>query len=196
MPGKGRIAALLFCPLLMAQGPADDGRWHAGAYSYSDELGGFRILSVTGTGTREDPVEIAQEFEKAGETLLVIRAERPIRLHSSSLDYANGMIHMRIVAFNNSGLPWIGYELELQERRGEPSIFGDGLSFDQRRTDGEMLASTAFRKYDRDYEPFDRILFTEGAIDPLKSGAFEVYITDFTPKRTFYLKQDPQVPYS
>ena len=187
---------MLLCPLLMGQGPADDGRWHAGAYSYSDEAGGFRILSVTGTGTREDPVEIAQEFESASTALLVIRAERPIRLHSSGPEYANGMLHMRLLVINNSGLPWIGFEFELQERRGEPSTFGDGLSFDQRRIDSATTTSTAFRKYNRNFEPYDRVLFTDGVIDPLKSGAFEMFITDFTPKRTFYLKQDPQAPYS
>jgi hypothetical protein len=196
MTKTGWIATLLLCPVLMGQGPADDGRWHAGAYSYSDELGGFRIRSVTGSGTREDPVEIAQEFEKASAALLVIRAERPIRLHSTSPEFANGMIHVRIVVFNNSGLPWTGFEFELQELKGEPSTFGDGLSFDQRRTDGENLSSTAFRKYNRDYEPYDRVFFSDGFIDPLKSGVFEMFLTDFTPKRTFYLKQDPQAPYS
>lgn len=196
MARKPWIATLLLCPLLMGQGPADDGRWHAGAYSYSDELGGFRILSVTGAGTREDPVEIAQEFESASSALLVIRAERPIRLNSASTEFANGLIHVRIVAFNNSGLPWIGFEFELQEQKGEPSTFGDGLSFDQRGTDGASLSSSAFGRYKRDFEPFDRVLFTDGVIDPLKSGTFEMYLTDFTPKRTFYLKQDPQAPYS
>jgi hypothetical protein len=196
MIAKVRIAALLLCPLLMGQGPADDGRWHAGAYSYSDERGGFRILSVRGTGTRDDPVEIAQEFEKASEALLVIRAEKPIRLHSSDPEFANGMIHMRLLIFNNSGLPWIAFEFELQEQPGEPSTFGDGLSFDQRRIDSGTTTSTAFRKYNRNFEPYDRVLFTDGVIDPLKSGVFEMFITDFTPKRTFYLKQDPQAPYS
>lgn len=196
MIAKGRIAVLLLCPLLMGQGPADDGRWHAGAYSYSDEMGGFHILSVRGTGSRDDPVEIAQEFETAGSSMLVIRAEKPIRLHSSNPEFANGMIHMRIVAVNNSGVPWIGFEFELQEQIGEPSTFGDGLSFDQRRTDGPGLTSSTFRKYARDFEPYDRIYFTDGVVDPLQTGAFELFITDFTPKRTFYLKQDPQAPYS
>lgn len=196
MAAKRRILALALCPLLMGQGPADDGRWHAGAYSYSDERGGFRILSVTGSGTAADPVEIVQEFDSGGEALLVIRAERPIRLHATGTDFANGMIHIRIVALNNSGLPWIAFEFELQEQPGEASTFGDGLSFDQRRVDGGTISSTAFGRYNRNFEPYDRVQFTDGAIDPLKSGAFELFITDFTPKRTFYLKQDPEVPYS
>jgi hypothetical protein len=180
----------------MAQGPADDGRWYSGAYSYSDEMGGFRILSVRGTGARDDPVEITQEFESASAAILVIRAERPIRMHGMNPEHATGMLHMRIVAVNNTGLPWIGFEFELQERLGEPSIFGDGLSFDQRRTDGVTISSTAFRRFEREFEPYDRILFTEGVIDPLMSGSFEFFVTDFTPKRTFYLKQDPAIPYS
>jgi hypothetical protein len=194
---KERIAALLLCPLLMGQAPADDGRWYAGAYSYSDELGGVRIVAISGTGTRDDPFEITQEFETASAVTLVIRAVRPVRLFQGpSAEFATGMIHMRVVALNNSGLPWIGFEFELQEQKGQPSSFEDGLSFDQRRTDGVSISSTAFRKFSRDFEPYDQLLFTDGVIDPLESGAFEMFITDFTPAFTFYLKQDPQAPYS
>jgi hypothetical protein len=194
--------ALLSSPLLLGQaqpptGPGDDGRWRAGPYSYSDEMGGFRIVSVRGTGTKSDPVEIAQSFDSASPVTLTIRAERPIRLRGlPSPDFATGMVHVRLVAINGSGLPWIEFEFELQEQPGEPSTYGDGLSFDQGRRDGDNLAADSFARYSRDFEPHDRILFTDGAIDPDGSGLFELYITDFTPKRTFYLKQDPRAPYS
>lgn len=194
-------AGLLVCPLLMGQaltaGPGDDGRWHAGAYSYSDEMGGFRIVAVSGSGTKEDPVQIEQAFDSAGPVTLMIRAEKPIRLRPvPSAEVATGMIHMRIVAINGSGLPWIEFEFELQEQPGEPSTYGDGLSFDQRRKDGEQMASDRFDAFTRDFEPHDRVLFTRGVIDPDDSGLFQMFITDFTPKRTFYLKQDPRAPYS
>jgi hypothetical protein len=195
--GTAKVLALLLSPLLMGQGPGDDGRWHAGAYSYSDEMGGFRIVAVSGTGTRDDPVEIAQEFDTASPVTLTIRAERPIRLRGvPSADFATGMIHMRLVVINGSGLPWIEFELELQEQPDEASTYGDGLSFDQGRRDSENLASNRFDEYSRDFEPYDRVLFTRGVIDSGESGLFEIYITDFTPKRTFYLKQDPRAPYS
>jgi hypothetical protein len=198
--------ALLLCPLLIGKaagepgsvaGPGDDGRWHAGAYSYSDEMGGFRIVAVSGIGTRDNPVEIAQEFESASPVTLSIRAERPVRLFGRpSAEFATGMLYVRLVAINGSGLPWIEYELELQEQPGEASTYGDGLSFDQGRRDGGGLAANSYDEYDLDFEPYDRVLFTRGVIDPGASGLFEIYITDFTPKRTIYLKQDPRAPYS
>ncbi len=199
--GAGALA-LLLSPLLMGQGlpaagPGDDGRWHAGPYSYSDEMGGFRIVSVSGTGTLEDPVEIAQEFDSASPVTLTIRATGPIwPLGRPSADVATGMLHLRVVAINGSGLPWIEFEFELQEQPGVPSTYGDGLSFNQRQDDDDHLASNRFEQYNRDFEPYDRVLFTKGAIDPGKSGLFEMYITDFTPRWTFYLKQDPRAPYS
>lgn len=204
--GTAKVLALLLSPLLMGQGladdgrargPGDDGRWYAGPYSYSDEMGGFRIVDVSGTGTREDPVEIAQEFETASPATLTIRAERPVRLRGvPSAEFATGMIYVRLVVINGSGLPWIEFELELQEQPDEASTFGDGLSFDQGRRDSGNIASDSFDKYSRDFEPYDRVLFTNGVVDPGKSGLFEIYITDFTPKRTIYLKQDPRAPYS
>lgn len=42
---------LLPAPAALA-GPADDGHWYSGAYAFSDELGGFRIHAVSGTGSR------------------------------------------------------------------------------------------------------------------------------------------------
>ncbi len=206
MLNRGMALALVFCPLLAMRaagepgslaGPGDDGRWHAGAYSYSDELGGFRIVAVSGTGTADDPVEIAQEFASASPVTLSIRAEKPVRLFARpSAEFATGMVHVRLVTINASGLPWIEFELELQEQRGEGSTYGDGLSFDQGRRDGASLAASRFADYSRDFEPYDRVLFTRGVIDPGESGLFEVFITDFTPKRTIYLKQDPRAPYS
>lgn len=191
------LASILTAQPAPAQGPGDDGRWHAGAYSYSDEMGGFRIVAVSGAGTKDDPVEIAQQFDSAGAVTLVIRAEKPIMRHvGPSPAFATGMIHMRVVATNGSGLPWIEFEFELQEHRDTPSTYGDGLSFDQRTRDADTAGSDSYRRWSRDFEPYDRLLFTEGVIDPRETGTFEFYITDFTPIRTFYLKQDPRAPYS
>ena len=56
--------------LLISAGPADDGRFHAGGYSFSDELGGFRILDVKGSGTKADPLEITEELHSADPVML------------------------------------------------------------------------------------------------------------------------------
>ena len=77
-----RILAALLSLSLISAGPADDGRWYAGEYSFSDELGGFRILSVTGAGTKSDPIEIDEELDVAAPVTLV-RTHGSLRFYVS-----------------------------------------------------------------------------------------------------------------
>lgn len=195
-PALIAFASLLAATTTAAQVVDDLGRWHAGPYSYSDEMGGFAIVGISGTGSIDDPVVLTQEFFSASASVLVIRAEQPIRSHTFDGNFANGIIYMRIVTLNNSGLPWLEFEFELQERLGEPSTFGDGLSFDQRRTDSSNISSDRYAEFTRDYEPYDRLLFREGHTDPLETVSFKFLITDFTPRWEFFLVQDPTVPFS
>lgn len=180
----------------MAAEEAAQGPRQAGAYSFSDELGGFRITGISGTGAKDDPIVIREEINSASPVTMVIRSVRPIRPFDYSGYYANGFMHLRIEVLNNSRLPWIEFEFELQEQFGRASIFGDGLSFDQRRTDGGNIWSESFREYSRDFEPYDRLLFREGKIDHLDGASFNFFITDFTPRWEFYLVQDPRIPSS
>src|SRR5258706_14224417 len=73
---------------LAAAAPASIGaqaaEYAAGGHSFSDELGGFRLLSATGRGTTEDPVIIAEELYAVAPVTLVIRnhdlvAGRPLQ---------------------------------------------------------------------------------------------------------------------
>ncbi|MDP3896789.1 MAG: hypothetical protein Q8Q62_08940 [Mesorhizobium sp.] len=188
-----------FLAVLAAAAPASAGEksvWIAGAYSFSDELGGFLIRGASGTGSKSDPIVIDQEMLSASPVTLVIRAVTPIRMLSNTSVFANGMMHVRLRTLNNSGIAWTEFEFELQEILGKPSTFGDGLSFDQRRSSDENRSSNAFRIHSTDFEPFDRLLFTDGHVDPLDTADFGFFITDFTPKREFYLRQDPRVPLS
>lgn len=197
---KALPALLAFASLSVAAAaqPVDDlGRWHAGPYSFSDEMGGFAIVGISGSGrTADDPVVLVQEFHSASPVTLVIRAVRPIRPYSFAGDFANGFIHMRIIALNNSGLPWLEFEFKLQEIHGQPSTFGDGLSFDQRRRGSVNISSDRYAGYSRDFEPYDRLLFHSGHTDPLETATFAFLISDFTPRWEFFLVQDPAVPFS
>lgn len=191
------LAALLGALPVMAGGARmDDGQWLAGAYTYSDELGGFRILSASGTGTRADPVVLVEDFWSTGPVTLVIRAARPIQPFALGGAYANGFITLDVEVRNTSGLGWIGFEFELQEIRGVASIYGDGLSFDQRRKETDAVSSEAFRHFALEFEPGDRLLFEDGALDSGQRGSFRFLITDFTPVPVFYLVQDPRIPFS
>ena len=80
-------------------------------------------------------------MDSATPVTMVIRTIRPIRPFDFSGLYANGFMHMRIEVLNNSKLPWVEFEFELQEQFGKPSVFGDGLSFDQRRTESRNIYS-------------------------------------------------------
>jgi hypothetical protein len=195
---RGAMAAFLAALLVPLAGytqeAPDQKRWEAGAYSFSDELGGFRITGVSGTGSQSDPIVITEELNSASPVTLVIRTIRPIRPFDYSGLYANGFLHMRIDAKNNSALPWIEFEFELQEHLHKASVFGDGLSFDQRRQDGGNIASGNFLQFSRDFEPYDRLLFTDGKIDHLEAATFDFMITDFTPRWEFFLVQDPRIP--
>jgi hypothetical protein len=171
-------------------------RWRAGAYSFSDELGGFRITGASGTGTKADPIVIRQEMNSATPVTMTIRTVGPIRPFDHSGKYANGFIHMRLEILNNSALPWVEFEFELQERIGEASVFGDGLSFDQRRVESDNIWSESFREYSRAFEPYDRLLFRNGSVDHLHGASFNFSITDFTPRWEFFLVLDPRIPAS
>lgn len=179
-----------------AEAADDVGRWYAGAYSFSDELGGFRILGVSGTGARHDPFVIVEEFHSSSPVTMVIRTAVPIRPFDPRGIFASGHLHMRVEAINGSGQAWVEFEFELQEVRNRPSVFGDGLSFDQRRDKSETIGSDSFASFSRDFEPYDRLLYRDGHVDPRASAGFSFFITDFTPRSEFYLVQDPRIPSS
>lgn len=190
-------AALAFPSVATADPPLEPRGLPAGAYLYSDELGGFLIREASGSGAIDDPTVIVQEMVSATPVTIVIRAigvVRP-RIFDSGV-VPNGFIHMRVIVLNNSGLPWVEFEFELQEDEGEASRLGDGLSFDQRRTDSEHIASDRYDSFSREYEPYDRIRFSDGHVDPLETATFDFLITDFTPVSQFYLVLDPRIPSS
>lgn len=189
-------ASLALCLPVTAQEAPPHRVFVAGPYSFSDELGGFTILSASGIGTRADPVVITQELYSSTPVTMTIRTVRPIRAFDTSGKYANGMIAMRIVSHNASGQGWVEFEFELQEIRHVPSTFGDGLSFDQRSENKEMISSDSFAFFSRDFEPYDKLLFTRGKVDPGQTAGFSFVITDFTPRWEFFLVQDPRIPSS
>ncbi|MEP9371044.1 hypothetical protein [Mesorhizobium sp. KR1-2] len=187
-------AALSFLRSAHAEDAAHGTPWLAGAYSFSDELGGFRIRSVTGSGTKADPVVIGEELYSASPVTLAIRATKPVRAFDFSGDYANGFVHMRLEVLNASERAWVEFEFELQEILDLPSTYGDGLSFDQGRSDANAISSDSFADFSRDFEPYDRLLFRNGKIDPRQTDSFGFLITDYTPTNVFYLVQYPRIP--
>lgn len=201
---RQRLAAVLFAALAtggvaIGADPNSEGgarAWHAGPFSFSDELGGFVIHSVSGEGTREAPVVLVEELYSPGPVTIVIRNHGPLESFVWSSDSTGGNLHLRIIAINRSGHAWLGLEFELQEVLRQPSPFGDGLSFDQRRMRSRDIGSDTFRRHERQFEPHDRLLFLDGSVDPGMRVSFRFAITDITPAPEFYLLQDPHIPAS
>ena len=59
-----------------------------------------------------------------------------------------------------------------------------------------VISSDSFAVFSRDFEPYDKLLFTKGSVDPGQSVGFSFLITDFTPRWEFFLVQDPRIPSS
>lgn len=196
----GLIVFLLIAAALpqLISARAQDGKiWQAGRFSFSDELGGFRIVGVSGTGTRRDPYYIRQVFETADAATLVIRVHAMpgvARLPNNNITHS--AIHLQIETLNNTNLSWIGFGFELQEERDVVSTYGDGLSFDQLGRKSEDISSNRFRNFEEQFEPGDRLVYTDGQVDDQTSVTTRFVITDFTPVPEFYLYQDPLLPAS
>jgi hypothetical protein len=121
-----------------------------------------------------------------------MRAAKPLE----SLKFPEGAFHLRVVTRNKSGLGWIGFDFELQEIRGKPSDFYDGLSFDQMNPNPDFISSDRFAHFENHFESADMLRFDDGHVDPMDRAAFGFFITDLTPVPEFYLVEDPRVPSS
>ena len=173
--------------------PASAGIWSAGGLTFSDELGGFRLISVTGAGSLLDPIVIVEEMIEIGEIVLVIRGEEKPSADGAEIPSPSFLsIAVTKIVLNRSGQAWAGFDMELREALDTPSPYGDGLSFDQLRTFDRPLASDSFPAWHRVDEPYDRVRFYGGYVDPGATARFQFYITDPTTTRVFYLLQQPQ----
>ncbi len=165
----------------------------SGPYVFSDELGGFRLKSVSGSGSTVDPIVLVEEFFGIGPAILTVRRV-PSRLRVGPRGRENfpSFINVEKIVVNRSRRGWVGFDLELEEVRGEPSTHRDGLSFDQISQQTGRLASNRFAIGERTFDPGDRLLFFDGGVDPGDSVRFSLLITDTSPHGTFYLIQRPQ----
>ena len=170
------------------------GQVSAGGFSFSDELGGFKILSASGSGTDDDPIVVAQEMRQAAPVTMVIRPLMTADGYGNLRRQAFIQFSLVVVVTNASDRNWAGFDLELQEIPGKPSVYFDGLSFDQVKTfPNRVFVSDKFSMFSDLTEPYDRIRFEDGYVIPNETVSFKVYITDVTPKEAFYLVQDPQI---
>jgi hypothetical protein len=161
----------------------------AGNYSFSDELGGFKLISVSGTGLEGDPIVVVEELYASSSATLTIRRLRPNKAYDERLD----TLDLVKVVINRTNRTWTEFEMELQEILHEPSVYSDGLSFNQFGAAGPQVRSDSFAKVDRIFEPRDRMRFHSGRVAPESAARFTFTITDPTPTTPFYLVQEPTI---
>ena len=182
------LAAILWSASVSA------GQWSSGGFSFSDELGGFTILAVTGSGTAEDPIVVVQEMHLAAPVTMVIRPLLTADGYGNLKRQSFIQFSLVAVVTNGSERNWAGFDFELQETPGKPSVYLDGLSFDQVRTFSDrVFVSDKFSMFSDLTEPYDRIRFEDGYVIPNETVKLKVFITDVTPREAFYLVQDPQI---
>lgn len=164
----------------------------AGGLTFSDELGGFRLISVSGTGSILDPIVIVEEITGIGPAILVIRGRQQESAEGQMMtNPAFISVAMIKIVVNRSERVWAGFDLELREELPIPSSYPDGLSFDQLRSFNKPMSSDSFAVVEQVNEPYDRVNFYGGNVDPGESAQFNFYITDPTAAPKFYLLQEP-----
>jgi hypothetical protein len=176
----------------MVAGSLHAGTFTTGGLSFSDELGGARLLAASGTGTASDPVVLVEEITGPGPAILIIRNDRPGHLHVSP---AIGFLTLSIVNViaNHGPWRWSGFDLELRTTPDEPSVYTDGLSFDQPQTLRRLAKADRFEEVRQEDEPFDRIRFDGGGVDPRDNLRLAFDILDANGRAVFYLVQRPIV---
>jgi hypothetical protein len=184
------LAGLISIGLL--GGGASAETWTAGGLSFSDEPGGARLLAASGTGARDDPIVLIEEITGSGPAILEVRNDRTGQLDVSP---AIGFLTLSVVKIvvNRGPWRWAGFDLELMTAPDQPSIYSDGLSFDQPRTLQRLAKADRFQQAVQEDEPFDRIRFDRGQVDPAEYLRVDFDLVDVNGTAVFYLVQRPIV---
>lgn len=161
--------------------------------TFSDAGGGFTIVAVSGSGSKDDPFIVVEEIRGPSAAVLIIEG--------LSIAFGNrvGTLHptglaLRKVIHNRTPFVWTFVDFELQQILGTSSDYLDGLSFGQGSSAGRPFTSTRFGEVNELSEPLDSITFHGGALRPGESAVFDFIITDTTPVQRFYLVQRPSRP--
>ena len=122
--------------------------WLAGAYSFSDELGGFthhRRLRHRHQG-RPDRHHRGAAIPRRPVTLVIRATRRSGR--STIRRRLRQRLHCICASRCSTTAGWPGSSSSSNCRRScdKPSVFGDGLSFDQRATDSGNICLGQFRR--------------------------------------------------
>ena len=169
----------------------------AGVYSFSDELGGFthhRRQRHRQQG-RPDRHHRGAQFGEPGHAGHPRDDDHaPVHARRRCADRLHAFAHSS--RSTTAALPGSSSSSSCRRSRtcrarsatGSPSTSGA-----RRPT---TSTSNSFAEFSRDFEPYDRLRFRDGKVDPLETATFNFFVTDFTPRSQFYIVQDPRIPSS
>ncbi|MDH3665154.1 MAG: hypothetical protein OEU92_34920 [Alphaproteobacteria bacterium] len=163
----------------------------AGGLTFSDELGGFRLISATGSGSASDPIVLVEELTGMGPAVLTIRQSGV----GGPQPPSSGVLLRSLVkvVINKSALRWSGFDLELRSKADQASVYSDGLSFDQVRMVTVPLQSDLFAAARTEDEPYDRLRFDQGRVKPDQTVRLSFNLADINQRPIFFLAQQPIV---
>ncbi|MGH6932695.1 MAG: hypothetical protein ACREEE_09715 [Dongiaceae bacterium] len=182
-------AAIAVLPVLLSL-VAKAGQMEAGGLTFSDELGGFRLLSVTGVGATADPFVVIEEVTGPEEPILVIRGLDATFGNRAGTHHLVGFAMTKVVV-NRTTDEWNLFDMELREFIDSQSPYGDGLSFGQASTVGRPFRSSAFVLNHEVDEPYDSISFSQGRVRPGETVSFDLIVSDTSPISPILLLQHP-----
>ncbi|MGI9488029.1 MAG: hypothetical protein ACR2RF_19535 [Geminicoccaceae bacterium] len=177
-----------FLAFLVGSLPVRAAELALGGLIFSDELGGVRLLEGSGTGTLDDPVVLVEEIVDYGPAVIVIRGMHARFGNRIRSQHDVGFAITKVVR-NATSQPWTLFTLELREKLGQESPFGDGLSFGQASEAGRPFFSDRFNTNLETREPYDGVQFYDGIVEPGETVVLNFVITDTTPRFKFYLMQ-------
>jgi hypothetical protein len=151
-----------------------------------------RLVAASGTGTRADPIVLVEEITGAGPAILAVEN---LRNGGELISPARGFLSLSVVVVvtNRGPWRWSGFDLELRTTPDDPSVYSDGLSFDQPQTFQRLARADRFEQTVQEDEPFDRIRFDGGSVDPAYRLRLDFDILDANGRPIFYLVQRPIV---
>jgi len=190
MPPRSPLLLAFAVALALRSAPGLAAPLSSAGITFSDELGGFSVTSVSGSGTLSDPFVVAEDVTGPQEAILVIKGFSAGFGNRVGSHHLAGFALEKVVT-NKSGDDWNLFEMELREVLDQQSPYGDGLSFGQASSVGRPFTSNVFPLNNEVDEPYDALSFHGGVVRPGETVTFHLIITDTSPVSPFLLLQQP-----
>jgi hypothetical protein len=145
-------------------------------------------VDVTTVGSGADPWLISEKMTGPG-TLVIRDFDAG---NTSGTFHSRGKWFSKTV-FNDTGVAWTSFELELQVILGTPSGPGDGLSFADADPLRFTFSSDKFAAYTRIDTTRDYLNFSKGFVGVGETVTFNFIISDNSSNNPFYLLQTPNL---